>query len=759
MKVLPRTAGVSAAALLQAVCALPAIAADTPRDLQVLQEIIVTATKRAERLQDVPVAISAITAEDIQTRGLTNYADYLNSVPGVFFQDGGPGVSQIRIRGISGSEGGLPSTTATYFGETVTSVLTNFGGKPNLRLVDIERVEVLRGPQGTLFGASALAGVVRIIPMAPDASAFSASVGARGFSTAHSSDASYHLEGTVNIPLVTDKLALRVVAYQDDIAGFIDNDFAGQPSVDYSAAFELPEGLLITPAVPAFSRKDINSEDTWGVRAAMSWQATDALKIELTHATQDVTLDSEPFTTPDFGEYVQSRALDFYEEGGAGERLELNTLVINYDWDAVSLTSASNWSKMKRFSNQDITYLGEVNFGAPIPWPLRDASVGRLFTQELRVQSRGDGPFQWLAGLFYLKQTADFSQFVPDYSCPNCLPQVLAEQDFAADAPMARFSEEEQRAAFAQVSYTFAEQWTLGVGARYLEDDLTSLTPASDGFLVGGAQPGAPDEGGSASEFNPSAYLRYEPSDDLTLYVQAGRGFRSGVVNQRLPDTCQAAADAVGAGAFTDPDTLWNYELGVKSQFAGGHFGLNAAVYRQDWEGVQLGVSLPCGFSVLANAGDVENDGVELELVAQPSDAWRFNLSASYTTAEFTRVEPGTIYATGERLPDAPEKNGSAGAQYNFVIGPTWGGYVRADYVYVGELRLKFAADEVLGQESFDTVNLRLAFQRDDLSIELFGRNLADERGVITTGQPSLGAKETLIRPREVGVELRYGFK
>jgi iron complex outermembrane recepter protein len=451
--------------------------------------------------------------------------------------------------------------------------------------------------------------------------------------------------------------------------------------------------------------------------------------------------------------------MDFYEEGGAGERLELNTIVINYDWDAVTLTSATNWSEMKRFSNQDITYLGEVNFGAPIPWPLRDSSVGRLFTQELRVQSRGDGPFQWLAGLFYLKQTADFSQFVPDYSCPTCLPEVLAGQDFAADAPMARFSEEEQRAAFAQVSYTFAEQWTIGVGARYLEDDLTSLTPPSDGFLIGGELPAGPNEGGSADEFNPSAYLRYEPSDDMTLYLQAGRGFRSGVVNQRLPDSCQAAAAATGAGALTDPDTLWNYELGVKSQFAAGRFGLNAAIYRQDWEGVQLGVSLPCGFSVLANAGDVTNDGAELELVAQPSDAWRFNLSASYTTAEFERVEAGTIYAIGERLPDAPEKNGSAGAQYNFIIGPEWGGYLRADYVYVGELRLKFAADEVLSQASFDTVNLRLAFQRDELSIELFGRNLADERGVITTGQPSLGAKETLIRPREVGVELRYGFK
>src|ERR1044072_6147789 len=206
------------ALLTTAVVAPLANAADTPRDMQVLQEIIVTATKRSERLQDVPISMSAITSEDITARGFTNYADYLNSVPGVYFQDLGAGHGTVRIRGISASEGGVPSTTATYFGETVTSVLTNQGGKPNLRLVDIDRVEVLRGPQGTLFGASALAGVVRVLPNAPNLQEFEGDVGVRGFTTAHSDDQSYHVEGTINLPLVTDKLALRVVGYKDDVA-------------------------------------------------------------------------------------------------------------------------------------------------------------------------------------------------------------------------------------------------------------------------------------------------------------------------------------------------------------------------------------------------------------------------------------------------------------------------------------------------------------------------------------------------------------
>ncbi len=415
-----------------------ATAAETPpRDMQVLQEIIVTATKRSERLQDVPIAVSAITGDDILARGFTNYSDYLNSVPGVYFQDLGAGHGTIRIRGISASEGGVPSTTATYFGETVTSVLTNQGGKPNLRLVDIDRVEVLRGPQGTLFGASALAGVVRIIPKSPDLQEFEANVGARGFTTAHSDDASYHAEAAVNIPLVTDKLALRVVGYQDDIAGFIDNEFEGRPEIDWSAGLGLPDGTLVSPAIAPFTRRDINSQDTWGVRGTLKWQATDRLSAELMHTTQDVTVNSEEQTDPlAVGKYSQSRGLDPFEEGGNGERLSVNTLVVNYDWDAVSLISASSWVEMKRFSDQDIAFLAEASGLPPLPWGLHDSSEGELFTQEVRVQSRGDQPLQWTVGAYFQNSEASFAQFVPDYSCPACLGQVARGQDFELDAPL-----------------------------------------------------------------------------------------------------------------------------------------------------------------------------------------------------------------------------------------------------------------------------------------------------------------------------------
>jgi outer membrane receptor protein involved in Fe transport len=330
---------------------------------------------------------------------------------------------------------------------------------------------------------------------------------------------------------------------------------------------------------------------------------------------------------------------------------------------------------------------------------------------------------------------------------------VLAGQDFAFAVGPTRIFEQEQRSAFGQASFKFADRWTLGLGARYLEADLTAPFPPLDGILGAGA-PAVPTVKGSNDEFNPSAFLRFEPNADVTTYLQASRGFRSGQANQALPDPCTPDAQALNVQPITDPDTLWNYELGVKSRHANGRLSINAAVYRFRWSGVQLIALLPCGFSVIVNGGDAIGKGAELEINAEPTDAWRMNLSVAYNHTEFDKVVPSSGYTEGQRLPDAPQFNGSAGLQRNFHVGGQWNGFVRADYLYVGNVISQYGPIS-----AFDTTNLRLAFQRNDLSLELFGRNVFDERGILTRGDPALGSHLTLIRPREIGVEARYTFK
>ena len=747
---------------------------------QVLEEIVVTATKRAESLQDVPVAVSALRAEDIAERGLTQYADYLSTVPGVNFQDAGPGQSQIRIRGIVASEGGGgPASVATYFGETVTSVVNLFGAKPNLRLVDIDRIEVLRGPQGTLFGANALAGVVRIVPAPADLTDFEIKVGTRGFATAHSDDASYHLEGAVNVPLIEDRLAVRLVVYQDDIAGYIDNVVPASGPIDWTepgeaflealtgAPVDLPDGALIIPGYDGFTHRDVNSEDTWGVRANLVWRASDRLQFDLTHAVQDVTLNGQPFVDSFSGPYEQLRALDVYAPGKYVERLEVSTLVATYDWDSVALTSASNFTTLEAVFRDDMIPFALSAFGVALPWQDRTNSDSEVFTQEVRLQSRGETPFKWLVGAFYLDQHVDVTQTIPDYSCPTCVSSILLDQDFAFRIPTPgsdpRLVNQKQRSVFGEVSYNFASRWTVGVGGRYLEEDLERLTAATEGFLVGGVAPAEPARKGSSYEVNPSAYVRFEPSDAMTLYLQAARGFRSAQTNQTLAYTggCAPEAAAVGLKAVTDPDTLWSYELGLKTRLADGRVALNAAVYRQEWDGVQLPVQFDCGFGGTINGGDIEGDGVEVELTARLTDALQLNVSGAYNTNEFKSVKPGVGFEVGERPPGAPEKNASAGLQYDFALSATWSAFARADYSYVSSTRYKFGQIDpvVILQDAYDLTNLRFGLQHADLAVELFGRNVTDERAVVNTTDPSLGNRQYLARPREIGVEVRYSFR
>jgi iron complex outermembrane recepter protein len=730
-----------------------------------LEEVVVTATKRSENLQDVPVAVTALTSADIEARGFTNYSDFVNTVPNMYMQDLGPGNTQIYIRGLV-AQGGSGFPVATYFGEAVTSVLTNNGGFANLRLVDIDRVEVLRGPQGTLFGANSLAGVLRVVPNAPSLTDLQVDVAASGWSTAHSGDGSEHFEGVLNLPIINGQLAARLVAYQDHIAGYLDNVVPAAAPTDYSAGFGAPDGTLVIPGHAAFTRKDINTEDIWGARGAVTWKPNDSLHVDLSYVAQEVRLNAEAGAQPAFGDYVVQRPLDLYSHGEDLEEERIGQLVVGYDWSAVSLTSATSYTRLERYQNEDVSFLAvAAGLGAQL-WPLLDRSKGESFTQEVRLQSRGEDPFQWLAGYFYTNTNFDLGQYVPDYSCPTCLPEVLFNQPFAIRTIGSTVGEKQkQQSVFAEASYSFTPQWTLGVGGRYLKDYVESFSPAAEGLLVGGTEAASPPVGGRNSIFNPSAYVRFKANEDMTYYVQAARGFRSGAPNQALAydpnGPCGATAAADGVRPLTNPDTLWTYEFGLKSTWADKRIAANIALFHQTWEGVQLTATQPCGFNGIVNGGDASGNGAELEMTAQLTRALSANLTASYVYNKFNSVTPNVGYSPGDRVPGAPEENASAGLRYNFSLSNTWSGYARADYSYVGDVHFVFgtgAASTPYLQGGFGQTNLRLQLQHKQFGFELFARNLTDKRAAESTGDPTQGGYTYLVRPREAGVEVRYSF-
>ncbi len=734
-----------------------------------LETIVVTATKRAESLEDIPVAVSAITAKDIEVRGYTNYADYLNSVPNVWMQDIGPGETQLYIRGLV-AQGGSGFPVATYFGEAVTSVVTNNGGFSNMHLIDVDRVEVLRGPQGTLFGANSLAGVIRVVPTAPNLTDLQVNADVRGWNTAHSDNPSEHVEGVLNLPLVTDKLAVRLVAYQDYVSGYIDNVVPATAPFDYSAALGAPPGTLVIPGNAAFTRKDINTQNIWGARGAITFKASDALSFDLNYAQQNVRMNSEPPVQPAYGDYNIQRPLDLYQRGETSENEQLGSFVIKYDWTNMTLTSASSYTQMKRRYNQDISWLAVNNGLGPQLWALDDSSKGEQFTQEIRLQSRGNAPLQWLAGYFYSNASTDFSQSVPDYSCPTCLPEVLPPGgiDYAlATTGNPLSAKQRQNSLFGDISYDFTRLWTVGVGGRYLKDYIESFDTSAEGFLAGptGFKDAAPPVGGETSIFNPSGYVRFKPTQDLMLYLQAAKGFRSGTTNQSTSydpnGPCAETAAELGIKALTNPDTLWTYELGLKSSWLENRLTTNVAIFHQVWNGVQLSTSQPCGFNGVVNGGDASGNGAELEMTARFTPSLSGNVSASYVHNKFTSVTPNLGYTEGDRVPGAPEENASAGLQYDFRVNSTWSGYARGDYVYVGNVHYVYGqgagANDIL-QGGYGKANLRLALQRDTLSVEIFGNNITDKRAAEATGDPTQGGYVYLLRPREIGLELRYAF-
>lgn len=750
------------AALPGAVNLAMAADAEGGRDPFQLEEVVVTATKHAESLLNVPIAVTAITAQDIQSKGITQYADILSSVPGVYYEDAGPGDTTIRIRGISPGGGGTPPTVATYFGEIPMSAQGggNLGQHATPRFVDIERVEVLRGPQGTVFGANALAGAVRVIPAAPDLKEYQLNLGTRGFATAHSDDMSYHLEAALNLPLVEDRFALRLVGYKDDIAGYIDNVTPARAPIDYSfmvgaltgGAVNVPDGTLLTPASGAINKKDINSTDTTGGRLSAAWQVSDQLRIDVMLGTQDAEMQGESSVTP--GTYEINRPSDFFSQGRTSEDLDLAGLTISYDWDNVSLISATSQTKLRMARINDAAELLR-----PAPWLFREKREADAFTQEVRLQSRGNSAFRWTVGAFYLDRDSDGRQLIADVSCTlsaTCLPLLFSNgaQDFPLDLNFNLF--EKQKAVFVDTSYEFAPRWTLGLGGRYLQEDI-GVELNTIGFLAPptGASSGGED---SASKFNPAASLTFKPSDDLTLYLQAAEGFRSGVANQALPQTCrdQAAQMGLTLQAVTDPDSIRNYELGFKSRLAGGRVSFNAAVYRLEWKDIPGNVMFDCAFSNLVNAGDATGEGVEFEMVSRLSEAWKINLAASYNDLTYDDNVLPAIGTSGQRVEGSPAKNYSAGVEYGFALGERWSGWARADWAYVGSLRSELSG---LPIESYDTLNMRLGLVEDRLSIELFGRNLTDEQGVTRIEPLPFGGDYVLIRPREVGIEVRYRYK
>ncbi len=727
------------AAVLGSLCAAGLNVSLASADSPVIEEVIVSASKRGDvSVMDIPASISVASGDLISKRGMVGMDDFLRSLPSTNFLDRGAGRNGIIMRGVTASPQD-DIAVGVYIDETPVAGMGSLGGgNPDLKYVDMQRIEVLRGPQGTLYGDGSIAGTVRVIPNAPDLSGFSAEIAGSASSTADLGGQNTMLRGVLNLPVVEDKFAIRVVGYDYDNSGYYKN-IAGDNAdkATWADAF----GGIVT------SRRAGDDRYTGG-RITALWQVSEDFDVTLSHMTQDIDQSGIPESMLALG--GKNRA-PFQRQDGSGETLtidlDVTNLKMNLDMGSYELFSSTSIAESKTLQDRDLgAYFGPMLEVDDMPIYLADSAVAEQFTQELRLNTRLDGPLQFLVGAFYQDYKRTANQKMTFEGTPELDPfegALLFESTFGDNL--------KQLAFFGEASFDLTDQLTAVAGVRHYSYDKES-PDENDGVFNGGYTEGFVENDDSGQTYKLS--LNYRPDETTSFYGTFAQGFRLGGPHPEIPsDIC----DTDGVPDQIDSDELDSFEVGAKFAFADGRATLNVSAFQVDWTGIPVKQILDCGFETTANAGEAQSKGVEVDGQLLLADAWRIDYGMSYTQAELTADSAPLNAQSGDRLPGSPEFSASLGLQADFSMAgrPM---FARADIAHIGEYYNNLQQSG-LAAGGFTTVNLSLGAEiNDSVSVDLFARNLTNKEG-LTWIETELGdGRANYIRPRTIGIELRARF-
>ena len=719
--------------------------ADDEGSVWALEEVVVTAQKRETSLQDTAMAITALGADEIDKKNLVSMDDYLRNIPGVSFQDRGAGQSSIVIRGMATDPQSSDSTAGAYFGETPIADIgsasqSGSAGNADLKLVDIERVEVLRGPQGTLYGSGSMAGTVRIVPNAPKLDTIEGSIATRLSNTAEAGGDNTSVQGVLNIPLVEDKLALRAVAYRIDNSGYIDNVAASEPT-DRVQEFIDNDGVVVKDV------GDRGNNTTTGFRLAALWQLTDQLDATLTYINQDIEQDGLPEVELDVGKYKQVRWQNGENQNQnefIESELELVNLVLNYDVGWADITSSSSW----------IDNDAAIGMNSSSTAHFRDNTAPfDLFVQELRLSSQWDGALQLISGLYYEDREKEVHTYWAWTGDPSLNPYPDPE------LPRSKFDrvrQTKQKAFFGELAYQISEQWEATLGGRYFDYEIDEVNS-----LIVRASVRYQDRQEFSEETGQTfkGALSYTPNDNILVYGNWAQGFRIGRAQN---ESVACAASGVSVPGI-ESDTTENLELGLKSNWNDGRITFNATVYQTDWDDIPIALVTPAVAPFincfrLVNAGKAQSTGVELELRALVMDNLQLDISAS--TVDATLEEDSSVGDKGDDLPGSADYNANIGLEYDFILGD-YPSFVRIDYAYVGEY-YNNTAETGTPAGDFGQVHVKVGTTIGQVDVDLFANNLTNDDGltwVESDFQRFSGTSSAYrIRPRTIGISLGYQF-
>jgi outer membrane receptor protein involved in Fe transport len=750
---------------------------DVPRADSV-QEVVVTAQKRAEPLQRVPISVSVIDSNSIDRRNVGDFSQFADSVPGVTFATTGVGNSQFYIRGIGAVAQDQSPTTGVYLDETPLQSRSMRGiSQPDPQLFDVQRVEVLRGPQGVLYGSSAMGGLIRIITNPPDPNRFVARLEGSGAKITDGNE-SWDAKGMVNIPLADDKLGLRVAGVLGHQGGWIDDL---RPT-----GYDLLENL----ANPSAIHKNENSADYGTIRATLKWSPSDTLSITPGILYQDTDSNTDRYESDaDYG--LEGRTKARYIDTFFKDRSMISSVVIDKKLEALGgmsvLSSSSYMDRDTQMMFDATPYwapLVEAEVGvAPdaklYPVGLYDVSNTKQFTEELRLVSTSSAPLQFAVGAFFKHLRQRWDRTGPVFDLFGATPT----GPFAASDPanlsdtLNRFTEDEY-ALFGEVTHAFSDQWQLAVGGRGLKyKQRDARRRFEQGGPAGGILTYDFAERNTEKAFTPRVTLSYRPAEQINLYASFSEGLRAGGTNAPIPDTVCTPEEREAAGLPDVPppygsDKTKNYELGAKTQWLERRLRINGAIYAIDWNGYQQNVQTVCGANqensvfFIANAGKVRSKGGELEIDAAVTSHFSLSLAASSTDATYRNAVIELGLPAGSRLLDVPKFTWSVTAEYGFMMGPAWLGDVMLSSRHVGRSDSGFGEGTLLARPAYTLLDLNLSARKDDLTISLYVNNLTDKVPVF--GQEYATAPDTTSAqsyfaylvgpPRTMGLKVSKNF-
>jgi iron complex outermembrane recepter protein len=743
-----------------------------------LEEIVVTAEKRESTIQDIPISITALTGDQLESRGIDTIEQIVQQVPGLSMRTAGPGMTEFEMRGLA-STGGVAPTVGFYLDDAPLSPpLTSFSGKTVLspEMYDLSRVEVLRGPQGTLYGSGAMGGVVRLVTNQPDLERFTGSVDTSVSGTVGANGPNSNINAAINIPLIEDRAALRVVIGDKWVSGWIDRivdnpfpyptNIGCTPTGNYGCA----RGDVLSAHVVA-DHPGVNWEHTTTARAELLVKPIDALKV-LTTVFFDSTYQGGPNEVDSppgpGGTQAHYQPVDIAEP--YFDRFLMFSNTITGDLGFAQLTAATvYWNRTQQIISdgaegyQSLFLLPNFLNETDQAWWLRNPS--RQFSEEVRASSEGDGPLKWIGGLFYSHEESSYFSYgavkgMCELSTGGCAANPLGITYYST-SPF----NVSQYAGFGELSYTYNDL-TATVGGRWFRYTNNWAFYTSGIFtLSGNATPVTGDIAGANSGFTPKFNLSYEPNKNLTIYGTVAEGFRDGGINLPVPDSCLPDLEGIGSDGQPynyGPDKVWSYELGEKAQLSDSRVTINADFYYNDWRQVQQQVNLKCAFSVQINAGNAATYGPEIELSIRLTPSLTLDANGTYTHATVNNPNPATGIAPGTPLLNVPEYQENTALTYRHALNEGSVFTARLSNTLVGPAHDLAYSNYLL--PSYDLVNARVELTQGRFTYGLFANNITNKEAILTSNNmvmdfniPSL-TRLTVAQPATAGVDVKFKF-